>query len=76
MEIMMEFDKDELKHLLKYVRMAKGQSEELYEAMIDIESYGEMDHDGMPVVNSKELLADIESMRVIIEKIEAHLAQV
>lgn len=72
----MEFDKDELKHLLKYVRMAKGQSEELYEAMIDIESYGEMDHDGMPVVNSKELLGDIKSMRVLIEKIEAHLAQI
>ena len=72
----MEFDKNELKRLLKYIRMAKGQSEELYEAMIDIESYGEVDHDGMPVVNSKELTGDIESMSVLIERIEAYLTTV
>ena len=69
----MQFEEDELKKLLKYIRTAKDQSTELYEAMIDIETYGEVDHDGMPVVNSLELKEDILDMEKIIEKIEKHL---
>lgn len=69
----MQFEDDELKKLLKYIRTAKDQSTELYEAMIDIETYGEVDHDGMPVVNSLELKEDILDMEKIIEKIEKHL---
>jgi hypothetical protein len=70
----MEFDEKELQKLLKYIRSAKDQSVELYEAMIDIENYGEVDHDGMPVVNSSELKDDIEEMERLIEKIEKHLS--
>lgn len=69
----MKFDEKELVKLLKYIRSAKDQSVELYEAMIDIENYGEVDHDGMPVVNSRELKEDIEDMERLIEKIEKHL---
>lgn len=69
----MQFEEDELKKLLKYIRTAKDQSTELYEAMIDIETYGEVDHDGMPVVNSLELKEDILDMEKLIEKIEKHL---
>ena len=69
----MQFEDDELKKLLKYIRTAKDQSTELYEAMIDIETYGEVDHDGMPVVNSLELKEDILDMEKLIEKIEKHL---
>ena len=41
--------------------------------MIDIETYGEVDHDGMPVVNSLELKEDIRDMENLIEKIETGL---
>ncbi|HCW73896.1 MAG TPA: hypothetical protein DHM90_08985 [Clostridiaceae bacterium] len=70
----MEFSDVELRKLLKYIRMAKDQSSELYEAMIDIETYGEVDHDGMPVVNSLELKEDIEDMDRLIEGISLHLS--
>lgn len=70
----MQFNDDELKKLLKYIRNAKDQSTELYEAMIDIETYGEVDHDGMPVVNSEELKGDIKDMEKIIVRIEKHLS--
>lgn len=69
----MEFSKEELKKLIKYVRSAKDQAVELHEAMIDIETYGEVDHDGMPVVNSLELKEDIRDMENLIEKIETGL---
>lgn len=71
---MMEFSDVELRKLLKYIRMAKDQSSELYEAMIDIETYGEVDHDGMPVVNSLELKEDIEDMDRLIGRISLHLS--
>lgn len=70
----MEFSDIELQKLLKFIRMAKDQNSELYEAMIDIENYGEVDHDGMPVVNSLELKEDIEDMDKLIEKIRLHLS--
>lgn len=70
----MQFTDDELKKLLKYIRNAKDQSTELFEAMIDIETYGEVDHDGMPVVNSEELKADIADMEKLIGKIEKHFS--
>ena len=70
----MQFTDDELKKLLKYIRNAKDQSTELYEAMIDIETYGEVDHDGMPVVNSEELKVDIVDMEKLIGKIEKHFS--
>ncbi|HSR05436.1 MAG TPA: hypothetical protein VLM88_12685, partial [Proteiniclasticum sp.] len=70
----MQFTDDELKKLLKYIRNAKDQSTELYEAMIDIETYGEVDHDGMPVVNSEELKEDIVDMEKLIVKIEKHFS--
>ncbi|WP_312653417.1 hypothetical protein [Proteiniclasticum sp.] len=71
---MMEFSDLELRKLLKFIRIAKDQSRELYEAMIDIETYGEVDHDGMPVVNSLELKEDIEDMDRLIKKIALHLS--
>ncbi len=71
----MEFTNEELKKLLKYIRTAKDQSAELYDAMIDIETYGEVDHDGMPVVNSVELKEDIEDMEKLINRIEQHLSK-
>jgi len=70
----MQFTNEELKKLLKYIRNAKDQSTELYEAMIDIEAYGEVDHDGMPVVNSEELKEDIVDMEKLIERIEKHFS--
>jgi len=70
----MQFTDDELKKLLKYIRNAKDQSTELFEAMIDIETYGEVDHDGMPVVNSEELKEDIADMEKLIGKIEKHFS--
>jgi len=70
----MQFTEDELKKLLKYIRNAKDQSTELFEAMIDIETYGEVDHDGMPVVNSEELKEDIADMEKLIGKIEKHFS--
>lgn len=70
----MEFDDSELLKLLKFIRLAKDQSRELYEAMIDIETYGEVDHDGMPVVNSVELKKDIEDMDRMIERILVQLS--
>lgn len=70
----MQFTDDELKKLLKYIRNAKDQSTELYEAMIDIETYGEVDHDGMPVVNSEELKEDIVDMEKLIGKIEKYFS--
>ncbi|MFH5836896.1 hypothetical protein ACHAL6_12565 [Proteiniclasticum sp. C24MP] len=70
----MEFSNEELKKLLKYIRNAKDQAQELHEAMIDIETYGEVDHDGMPVVNSLELKEDITDMENLIRKIERHLS--
>lgn len=70
----MEFAKEELIKLLKYVRNAKDQAVELHEAMIDIETYGEVDHDGMPVVNSLELKEDIKDMENLISKIETWLS--
>lgn len=72
----MEFSKEELTNILKYLRIAKDQSVELYDAMIDIESYGEVDHDGMPVVNSRELANDIKKMKSYISKIESFLSKV
>ena len=71
----MEFSDLELQKLLKFIRMAKDQSRELYGAMIDIENYGEVDHDGMPVVNSLELKEDIEDMERLIGKIVLHLTE-
>ncbi len=71
----MEFTNEELKKLLKYIRTAKDQSTELHDAMIDIETYGEVDHDGMPVVNSVELKEDIEDMDKLINRIEEHLSK-
>jgi len=73
--IMMEFSDLELSKLLKFIRMTKDQSRELYEAMIDIETYGEVDHDGMPVVNSLELKEDIEDMDRLIARITQHLSE-
>ncbi|HSL86519.1 MAG TPA: hypothetical protein VK861_06265 [Bacteroidales bacterium] len=70
----MDFNDRELKKLLKYVRMAKDQSVALFEAMMDIEVYGEVDHDGMPVMNSMELKEDIEDMSRMIQRIEGHLS--
>ena len=70
----MEFSKEELKKLVKYLRSAKDQAVELHEAMIDIETYGEVDHDGMPVVNSLELKEDIKDMEDLLSKIEAGLS--
>ena len=70
----MEFSKEELKKLVKYIRTAKDQARDLYEAMIDIEIHGEVDHDGMPVVNSMELKEDISDMERLIERIEKHLS--
>jgi len=71
----MQFTDVELKKLLKYIRNAKDQSMELYEAMIDIETYGEVDHDGMPVVNSEELKEDIKDMEKLIGRIEKHFSE-
>lgn len=70
----MKFSDLELQKMLKFIRMAKDQSRELYEAMIDIENYGEVDHDGMPVMNSLELKKDIEDMDRLIEKIALYLS--
>lgn len=71
----MEFNKEELTNILKYLRIAKDQSVELFDAMIDIESYGEVDHDGMPVVNSRELAEDIKNMKSYITRIETNLSK-
>lgn len=71
----MEFNKEELTNILKYLRIAKDQSVELFDAMIDIESYGEVDHDGMPVVNSRELADDIKKMKNYISRIENYLSK-
>lgn len=71
----MEFSKEELTNILKYLRIAKDQSVELYDAMIDIESYGEVDHDGMPVVNSRELANDIKKMKSYISRVETFLSK-
>ena len=70
----MEFSKEELRKLLKYIRNAKDQAKELHEAMIDIELYGEVDHDGMPVMNSLELKEDMADMDNLIRKIENYLS--
>lgn len=64
------FSQEELRDLLKYVRRAKDQTKDLYEAMMDIETYGEVDHDGMPVVNSVEIQEDLVKMDNLLRKIE------
>ncbi len=69
----MNFEFWEWAKILKYLNDAKDHAEELYDAMKDIETYGEVDHDGMPVVNSDELKEDLHHMEVIIEKIERNL---
>jgi hypothetical protein len=68
------FEDHEVLDLLKYLRVAKDQTEELLAAMIDIEIYGEVDHDGMPVVNSLELQEDLEKMKNYIKRMEKELA--
>lgn len=70
----MNFEDHEVLDLLKYLRVAKDQTEELLAAMIDIEIYGEVDHDGMPVVNSLELQEDLEKMKNYIKRMEKELA--
>lgn len=69
----MQFETSEWTKILKYLYVAKDHTEELYEAMRDIETYGEVDHDGMPVVNSNELKADIKHINEIIKKIEREI---
>ncbi len=69
----MDFENWEWTKILKYLNNAKDHTEELYEAMKDIETFGEVDHDGMPVVNSDELKEDIRHMHEIIKKIEDNL---
>jgi len=64
------FSQEELRDLLKYMRRAKDQTKDLFEAMMDIETYGEVDHDGMPVVNSIEIQEDLLKMEHLIRKIE------
>lgn len=66
----MTFDPKEWTRILKYLEQAKDHAEELYEAMKDIETYGEVDHDGMPVVNSEELKEDLYHLDEIISKIK------
>lgn len=68
----MEFKTYEWEKILKYLYVAKDHTTELYEAMKDIETYGEVDHDGMPVVNSIELKNDIEQLEEFIKKIKNH----
>lgn len=69
----MDFEPKEWIKILKYLNNAKDHTEELYEAMRDIETYGEVDHDGMPVVNSMELKEDLHHLDEIIAKIEKNL---
>ena len=71
----MYFEEHEIADLLKYLRAAKDQTEELLSAMIDIEVYGEVDHDGMPVVNSVELQEDLKKMNEYIVRIEKELKE-
>ncbi len=71
----MYFEEHEIADLLKYLRAAKDQTEELLTAMIDIEVYGEVDHDGMPVVNSVELQEDLKKMNGYIVRIEKELKE-
>ena len=71
----MYFEEHEIIDLLKYLRTAKDQTEELLRAMIDIEVYGEVDHDGMPVVNSVELQEDLKKMNGYIVRIEKELKE-
>ena len=71
----MYFEEHEIIDLLKYLRTAKDQTEELLRAMIDIEVYGEVDHDGMPVVNSVELQEDLKKMNEYIVRIEKELKE-
>ena len=69
----MELESWEWAKILKYLYTAKDHTVELYEAMKDIETYGEVDHDGMPVVNSTELKEDIKYLNEIIKKIEDNI---
>lgn len=71
----MIFEEYEILDLLKYLRVAKDQTEELLAAMIDIETYGEVDHDGMPVVNSIELKEDLKKMKEYIRRMEKGLQE-
>lgn len=71
----MYFEEHEIADLLKYLRAAKDQTEELLTAMIDIEVYGEVDHDGMPVVNSVELQEDLKKINEYIVRIEKELKE-
>ncbi len=71
----MDFETEEWTKILKYLNNAKDHAEELYEAMKDIETYGEVDHDGMPVVNSDELKEDLRHMDEIIERIKMNLVK-
>lgn len=74
-EHVVNLTKQEVAEVLKYLRIAKDQTEELFAAMIDIEVYGEVDHDGMPVVNSKELQQDLLRMKDYIQRMEAYLSE-
>ncbi len=69
----MHFESGDWVKILKYLNNAKDHAEELYDAMKDIETYGEVDHDGMPVVNSDELKEDLRHLGEIIERIEKEL---
>ena len=71
----MYFEEHEIADLLKYLRAAKDQTEELLTAMIDIEVYGEVDHDGMPVVNSVELQEDLKKMNEYILRMDKELKE-
>ncbi|MBR0576854.1 hypothetical protein KCG48_10990 [Proteiniclasticum sp. BAD-10] len=71
----MELSLKDMEQILKYLRMAKDQQEELYQAMIDIENLGEVDHDGMPVVNSRELSGDIKTLEELILRFEAQIRE-
>ena len=71
----MYFEEHEIADLLKYLRAAKDQTEELLTAMIDIEVYGEVDQDGMPDVNSVELQEDLKKMNEYIVRIEKELKE-
>lgn len=71
----MELSLKDMEQILKYLRMAKDQQEELYQAMIDIENLGEVDHDGMPVVNSRELSGDIETLEELILRFETQIRE-
>ena len=72
----MYFEEHEIIDLLKYLRTAKDQTEELLTAMIDIEVCGEVDHDGMPVVNSVELQEDLKKMNEYILRMEKELKEI